>query len=447
MFREMNKDPASLYVLTLGVMISLFAINGLVDYFWGYGHTYVELMAVLTQAIEQDDSWLPMYEAAYARREFPGKGIYEVVFFENGIKFQYPPISLLPYIALIKFGFDLQAIIKISYTVSFLAMLAIAFCGYKIAVILLDKYAYESLLSKRARLGIFLLSLLAIFTFHPIYIAQYLGQVQVIIDLLVSLAFLAWLSERKHFSGMMIAFAALIKPTLILVLLWAMIRKEKACFVGMIVVFIPAGILSLAVFGFEEHLDYLRVLSYIGTHGEAFWPNQSVNGLLNRLMGGANPGDFDANSYSGYNLYVYVGTLFSTICFILFGLLYNRPKSTSNVASALDLATMVLLSVMATPTAWTHHYGVLWPILVMAVMVSIILMLKDKSHYAVAGFSLLCIGYFLISNYFSFTDNPAYYAPPVNLILSHFLYGGIITLFGLLLLRHAASSEVFEGIG
>ncbi|MCC3304212.1 glycosyltransferase family 87 protein [Sneathiella sp. HT1-7] len=426
-------------MLTLGVLISLFVINGLLDYFWGYGNTYAELRAVLLQAMEQDDSWLPMYEAAYARREFPDKGIYEVVFFENGIKFQYPPISLLPYIGLIKFGFDLPAIIKISYAVSFVAMLAIAFCGYKIAVVLLDKYGCKGLLSTRGRLGIFILSLLAIFTFHPIYIAQYLGQVQVIIDLLVCLAFLAWLSERKHLSGIMIATAALIKPTLILVFLWAMIRKEKACFVGMVVVFIPAGILSLAVFGFEEHLDYLRVLSYIGTHGEAFWPNQSMNGLLNRLLGGDNPGSFDANSYSGYNLYVYAGTMISTVCFILFGLFYNRPKSSNNVASALDLATMVLLSVMATPTAWTHHYGVLWPILVMAIMVSILLMLKGKNQYAVTGFTLLCIGYFFISNYFSFTDNPAYYAPPVNLILSHFLYGGFITLFALLLLRRAAS--------
>lgn len=441
MFREINKDPASLYIITMGILISLFLVNGFFDYVWGFGYTFYELKAVLFQAMEQDDSWLPMYEAAYARREYPDQGIYEVVFFEQGIKFQYPPISLLPYMLLIKLGLGLASIIKISYAVSFLAMLGVAFCGYKIVVLLLDKYANEYLISRHAHLGIFLVSLLAIFTYHPIVIAQYLGQVQVIIDLLISLAFLAWLSERKHLAGMAIAFAALIKPTLALVLLWALIRKETACFVGMLVVFIPAGIISLAVFGFNEHLDYLKVLSYIGTHGESFWPNQSINGLLHRLLGTANPGEFDAFSYSMHDTYVYAGTLISSGALILFGLFFIKPKTNSTVGSALDLATMVLLVVMAAPTAWTHHYGVLWPAFTMAIMIGIILLLNGRSRYVRAGFILLCVGYFLISNYFTFADIEAFYAPPVNLILSHFLYGGFITLFALLLLRYAAAGE------
>lgn len=441
MLRAISKDPAKLYILTMGALISLFLLNGVIDYVWGFGYTFYELKAVLLQAMEQDDSWLPMYEAAYARREFPEQGIYEIVFFEQGIKFQYPPISLLPYMFLIKLGLDLSAIIKISYAVSFLAMLGVAFCGYKIVVLILDKYAKDYLISRQAQVGIFLVSLLAVFTYHPIVIAQYLGQVQVIIDLLVSLAFLAWLSERKHLAGIAIAIAALIKPTLTLVLLWAAIRKETACFVGMIVVFIPAGIISLAIFGFDEHLDYLRVLSYIGTHGESFWPNQSINGLLHRLLGDANPGTFDALSYSTHDAYVYAGTLMSSVVLILFGLFFIRPKTTTTIGSALDLATMVLVLVMAAPTAWTHHYGVLWSAFAMTIMIGIILLLKGRSRYVRAGFPLLCVGYFLISNYFSFADNEAFYAPPINLILSHFLYGGFITLFALLLLRHAAAGE------
>ena len=44
----------------------------------------------------------------------------------------------------------------------------------------------------------------------------------------------------------------------------------------------PSGIGDDVRLGY--HIDYLRVLSYMAERGEAYFPNQSVNGLLNRLM-------------------------------------------------------------------------------------------------------------------------------------------------------------------
>ncbi|MZR31721.1 glycosyltransferase 87 family protein [Sneathiella litorea] len=452
MYRKITKDPANAFTLVFCVIISLFLVSGVIDYFWGFGYIFYELKAVLTHAMEQDDSWWPMYEAAQARRVYTDRGIYDLIFFEKGIKFQYPPVSLLPYMILIKFGFDFEAIVKISYTISFLAVFGIAFCGYRIVINILGIYGNEKLLPARKKLGIFVVTFLSVFTFHPIVIAQYLGQLQVLIDFLVSLTFLAWLVDRRHFAGMFLAAAALLKPQLILLLLWGIIRKEKAFTIGMLIVFVPAGIVSLAVFGFQEHLDYLRVLSHISLHGEAFWPNQSVNGLLSRLITDADLADFDPYSYSEYNPYVYFSTLASTILLVLFGLFYNKPKipgsslsGNNTLNSALDLATMVLLSIMASPTVWTHHYGVAWPIFLMAIMVAIILLQKERTGYAMACFALLCISYILVSNYFSFLDKEAYYDSPVNLVLSYFFYGGIFLLIALLLLRHALANRADDG--
>ena len=185
---------------------------------------------------------------------------------------------------LIKLGFGFPAIVKISSTISLAAMFVMAICGYKIITTLLQRFGNEDALSKATHFGILLFCLLSVFTFHPIVIAQYLGQIQVIIDLLVCIAFLAWLSDKKYIAGGMFAIASLIKPQLMLLLIWALIRREKACLIGMFVIFIPAGIISLAIFGFQEHVDYLKVLSHIGSRGESFWPNQSLNGILNRLI-------------------------------------------------------------------------------------------------------------------------------------------------------------------
>jgi hypothetical protein len=354
---------------------------------------------------------------------------------------------------LIKLGLGFPEIVKISAGISFAAMFAIGFFGYKIVTTLLIRFGNGVSLTKTTHVGLLLVCILSVITFHPIIIAQYLGQIQVVIDLLVCIAFFAWLSDRKYISGGMFAVAALIKPQLMLLLIWALIRKEKACLVGMFAVFIPAGVVSLALFGFQEHLDYLKVLSHIGSRGEIFWPNQSINGILNRLILDSDIGKFNEFSYSAYNPYVHAGTLLSTIAFILFGLFFKWPKVNSSVSekhrtfiSSLDLSTMVLLSTIAAPTVWTHHYGTLWPIFVMTVMMAVILFRDDRIKHMKAGLLLLCVSYLMIANYISFLDREIYYEAPLNLVLSYFFYGGIILLIALLMLRHAIAQKVMSDI-
>ena len=43
-----------------------------------------------------DDSWMPMSVALEVSQGPRASEIFQVVFFERGIKFQYPPSSLLP---------------------------------------------------------------------------------------------------------------------------------------------------------------------------------------------------------------------------------------------------------------------------------------------------------------------------------------------------------------
>ncbi|MEX1034795.1 MAG: hypothetical protein WDZ54_02480 [Sneathiella sp.] len=47
------------------------------------------------------DSWFPMYQAAVEKLNHPELNLYQTIFFENKIKFQYPPASLLPFMGLV----------------------------------------------------------------------------------------------------------------------------------------------------------------------------------------------------------------------------------------------------------------------------------------------------------------------------------------------------------
>lgn len=210
----------------------------------------------------------------------------------------------------------------------------------------------------------------------------------------------------------------------------------------MMIVFVPAGIVSLVVFGFQEHVEYLKVISHMGRRGEVIWANQSVGGILHRLFTDADPLVFHAKSFAPFNMFVYVTTLVSSALLLLFGLLFYKPIGEASlkswdrlVYSALDLATMMFLLTIATPIAWGHHYGILWPGISIAILVAIHFLVEKRSWSGVT-LVVLCGSYFLISNHFIFLHTKQFSGVPINLIQSYNFLGGILLLIGLLFLRN-----------
>ncbi len=405
------------------------------------------LQFVLTLDVH-NDSWHPMHLAAVEKLANPDAGLYQTIFFEQNVKFQYPPPSLLPIMALVSFGMDWEDFLTVMNMVSLLSLLGLAWCVFRIAIVIFRRYGGADHISFAAQFVLFLAMLVGTVTFYPVIRAQYLGQVQVILDFAVALAFLLWLNGRNAAAGVLIALATIIKPQFGLLFLWAILRKEKAFAIGVFVVLAIAGIVSLAVFGWQDHLDYLAVLSYIGRHGEVFWANQSVNGILNRLISDVSSLDWHFNAYAPYNSLVYAGTLASTIGFLLFGLIYrpawvrSNPVSNDRITPLLDMATMILLTTIASPVAWEHHYGVALPVAVIALAFIIILLQEDRSAPTVVALILCVTGYFLVASFFAYTEEVKYSHPPVNLLQSYIFFGGLLLIAALLLLRARARKLV-----
>lgn len=440
LFRSMVENPVKFFVILVGGLIALGVGKICVDYFMGERYVAEITWSVLKLNLVHHDSWWPMYEATMARFQFPENGVFETVFFEKNIKFQYPPISILPFMVLIKLGVDADLIGELANLVSYLSIFGISFCVYKTIIVLLKNYYGRTSHSNQLHLLLLLISIFGTFSFYPIIGGQYIGQIQIIVDLFICLAFVSWLMGKKYFSGAMLAIATLIKPQFALFLIWAAMRKEKELFIGLMVILIPAGLVSLYVFGFKEHVDYLRVLSHMGKHGEVYWINQSINGVLNRLLVDVTSLQWTLTRYAPYNVIVHMGTFISTILLILLGLLYRPGKKklgdgpVPTETRTLEMAMMLLICTIASPVAWYHHYGILLPVFFALFIIAIKPFAEVRDRLSVFVLVLLSFSYLLIANYFDYADSEEFAEPPINLLQSYDLFGGLLLLMAIILL-------------
>ncbi len=439
------RDGKSNALVYLSLILCGVIAIGAVKFFFGEGLIGGRELLFLKYVLSGNayaDSWDPMYRAALQEMNNPASGLYQTTFFENQVKFQYPPASLLPFMGLIGLNMSWEGILHFMNAISLASMVGIAVCMYAVATTAAEHYSGHLDNPILIKAIIFLLILAGTFLYYPILRGQYLGQIQVILDFLVCLTFLAWLRNGEFLSGILIALATLIKPQFGLLLVWGAIRKKSRFCAGMFLVLVPAGIVSLIVFGFDEHLDYLAVLSYIGKHGEVFWANQSMNGLLNRLISDVNSLQWEPNSYAPFNVYVYAGTLASTIGLLLFGLLY-RPKwvrearaDRDQMVSALDLSSMIILITLASPIAWEHHYGVIWPVIILMLIAAINLVKVTPDWMAKLCLLLIILGYYLTANFFAFAEQEEFSRAPLNLLQSYIFFGGVILLLAAVMLRN-----------
>ena len=358
-----------------------------------------------------DDSWGAMGQALDYLQSPHKTSVYTEVFFRLGRKFQYPVSSLLPFAA-VRSYLDLVSI-------GFLLLTILATAG------LLEVLLRESgMISHVGGTVIGRAALVAAFslTFYPIVKAFTLGQIQVWINALFAVSLLCWVTDRRASAGILIGLISLIKPHYGLFLLWAGLRREwrfavtvtATCLVGLAV--------SVATFGWANHVDYLRVLTFLSQHGESFHPNQSVNGLLNRLMGIHYPNLYDNVRsdlyFPPYSPWVYAGTLISSIAILLPALFKRRSEADSG--RVFDFCIVAVSCTIASPIAWEHHYGILLPVFVVVFTSA----LQDRSRMI-----WVAVSYVLASNYFQIAN---LLAPTILNVVQSYLFAAAVIVLVLL---------------
>jgi hypothetical protein len=366
----------------------------------------------------ESDSWHPMFGAIQHIQSGQDELLYQSVFFRQKTKFQYPPTSLI-------FLYPLSLWTQTA-ALSQVEILNYASAGF-IALgmyFVLRIYLFASMpkagtLTKKNTAALALLWAGTTLTFFPIVKAYTLGQIQVWINALFAVAFWTWLTGRKQLCGALLGIICLIKPHYGMILFWGLLRRQWSFVLALLLTVLSGLLFSLALFGFANHLDYVHVVRFISRHGEAFFANQSVNGLLNRMFFNGDNLDWRLSAFAPFSAPVYAGTVASSLLLLSLGLF--GPVRRRAPGSIVDFAIMALTATMASPVAWEHHYGILLPIYA---LLTAYLAGRPPHWQAIA----VCLGlsYFLTSNYFPFVNRLA--NTPVNFLQSYVLAGALLLL-------------------
>lgn len=381
-----------------------------------------------------DDSWEPMIQAYDWLRGSHQDTLYQDLFFGQHVKFQYPPTALLPLAAMDALGH--QPSVGAFNAGNWLVFILVGLATAALAVILARRTGAVPSAAKLPAVAIAAVTGFATLAFYPVIWSYLLGQSQTGIDLAFVLACLCWLGERRLAAGVLIGAICLIKPQFSLFLIWGVLRRQWRFLIGGCAVALPALAVSIGLFGLANHLDYLSTLSFLSGHGEAFYPNQSVNGLLNRLLHNGDSVNWSATDFPPYQPVVYYGTRLSSAALILAALFWRARQA--DRGGLLDFMAAALTFTIASPIAWEHHYGILPAIFVTLVFA---LIAERGARRRCMDWSILAVSYVLSANFFPIANLAA--AGAFNIVQSYLLLGGLAAL--LLLYRIPAPSELGRG--
>ncbi len=372
------------------------------------------------------DSWLYLYNARCYLHKHPEKNIYTEFYFNRGMKFQYPPTCVLfaePFKKI-----TAREFIKMANTASWISVFISIFFLADIFSLSLRRFAP----AKSNLFGGFPAKLLVAFCFatgfYPLISSYGLGQIQTFIYLLFTCAVWLWLRGKGIFPGIFIGLSSLIKPQFSLYLLWGLVRKNFKFVISWAVPVTVLGGISILAYGWHHHTEYIQFLYFISKHGESYYQNQSLNGLLYRLFR-IGPNIYPSNHfYAPYNFWVHMGNYAALFLFVIPSLFFLR-RGKEFYDEILDFSIAGLSFTMASPIAWIHHYSIMLPLY--ALVLPMALASGEKTYLWIFATSyFLCSNLLYVTNYFSESK--------ANVIQSLTFLGAILFLALLYTLRFQA---------
>jgi hypothetical protein len=389
-------------------------------------------------AEQGEDSWGPMNRALAYVLDDPDRPVYDEIFFEQQRKFQYPPMTLLPLRALRPAtspdGFTLLGLLNAISWLSVLVTVAFTKMLFDLGVERsgMDRDHPPSTGERIAR-GVVVVFLAL--TFYPMIKAYTQGQIQAWINALFAVALWLWATGRPRAAGALVGGASLIKPQYGPVFLaWGALRRRWGFTTALAAIALLGTTASLALFGLADHVNYVDVLRFISERGESYYPNHSVNGLMNRLLFNGDNLGWKGRLFPPFHPWVYTLTLASSAVFILVGLM-GRTSSREK-GGVVDFCVIAVTSTLASPVAWEHHYGILLPIF--AYFLPGLWVERSPGRRTL---SWVVLAYVLCSNFFAASTALAP-IPVANVGQSYLFFGALMVWLALLALRGRDSKGV-----
>jgi Glycosyltransferase family 87 len=431
----------------LSWLLKLFAINGLIfvaltSLFILGGDTARDAIKSTTlkatiqlRHATYDDSWWPMLKTYQAHLNNPDGDMY-AVFYDDDVKYQYPPSALLPLELLPQAMTEVAGRTEfdegLKQTLRFLSLAAVLLTALASVLVLkvgLDRWAPGGAGTTTHVVGFTALGLANALIWYPLIVGFGWGHIQVFLNLLLSLSILAYLLNRPLASGVLLGVCCLVKPHYGLFFVWGLLRKQWT-FAGALAATGAAGTLvALLVYGFSDHFSYVHLLSWLSQRGEAIWTNQGLNGLLHRFFENGAAYEVAGQTQSAFPPYhrgVHVlSTIFMLLILALGLLLPQRARGPSG--SALDFSTMLVAITVASPIAWVYQYGPLLPVFALALAITLSTRNLPRLFVPLLAVAYLGIGHIILKWEWIFSN------PWKGLLLGSQMFFAALLFFGLLL--------------
>ncbi len=360
-----------------------------------------------------DDSWRPMLHALDVfEAHLP---VYQTIFFDLHDKFQYPLTSLLPMYLLRQAHWSDAGILKLMNVLTWIAFWLTIAISVRILILAARRHGLAEEVSGRRLYAVTIAATLCGLCFYPLLKNYVLGQAQTFISLMFACSLYLWMERHYKWSGLLVGFMCLIKPQYALFLIWFALRKKLGGLIAAAAVMVSGFSAASLVFGWKEQIAYVRVLRYISQHGESYWPNESMNGLLNRLLFHGSNLHWTAASFAPYSPFVYATTAITSASLVALALWF--PFDHAHRSDVLDYCVLGLTATVASPVAWEHHYGILVPIF--AYLAGSLAGTRNRT--------LLCAAFVLTSNAWS-PMNVFAGVPVLNVLQSLRFFGALALL-------------------
>lgn len=428
--RNFASSPAGLALLGLGALCILPTLA-----MWAMGSGLgVWRIRQWTEFLASNDSWVPIKAALEYLARGDAAGLYEETYYRARDQFLYPPVSL----ALFRITEELLFIDWSSpRTMNILSWFLIPLSAAIVATIvfksiqLANRQFPERAIRRPDAWLITATAAASVFVFYPLIKGYTLGQIQTLLTTLILLSIACWTVRHKLAAGICLGLVCAIKPHLVLIYLWAVLRREFGFVAGGLLVLVPLSIFALIAFGLPVHLEYLDLMSFLSRRGESYYASYSINGLLNRMFFlGPNLEWDGTHSQIIYNKWVHMATVVSSLALVALALFWRVPRRISPLP--LDYCTALVVLSIAAPVAYEHHFGftiaVFWICLVAMHMVG----MTGWRHLA-----LLAAAYFLCAN-FIYHPLDRLADTYFNFLQSYMMYG----IFALIWLLFAIRARV-----
>jgi alpha-1,2-mannosyltransferase len=383
------------------------------------------MMLMWVHGSDFSDSWQPMLDALAVLKGPHEGGLYETLFFDGHVRFQYPPMSLLPIEGLKALG--LSSIRSLNRLNSIVFVLNAAAVG-GLVWLLARKSPPRTPVRPVAPLPIALamLAFVTAFIFYPLVRASVLGQIQIWIDFLFTVALICWVQNRRLWAGLLLGLICSLKPQAGLLLVWGLLWREWAFATGVIATLAPLTAVSLVHYGVSDHITYLKVLSFLSQHGESYFANNSVNGIANWYFSSNDSLRWYDGVFTPYSGFVYAATLLASIAALLIIVLppLLRRKSQPGLN---DFGAAAICTVAGSPVAWEHHYGILYPLFIVALFYVLGLPSGGARRWTVG---LLLLSWVMVADFIPFAS--LLNATPLIFVQAYVFIGALL-LLGLLL--------------